>query len=71
MIPRPMGVDREFDQVCSLINAAYVVENGNEGIAFKKQGRYPNPSREDENLMQSMREMWVVEKDGRIAGCVR
>lgn len=71
MKPRPMDVEKEFDDVCSLINDAYEVETGNEGVSFKKKRRYPDPSRGDENLKKNMRETWVVERDGHIVGCVR
>lgn len=66
-----MNVEEEFDIVCSLVNSAYVIEDGDEGVAFKKRKRYHDPSKDDEKLMKNMRETWVVEKDGRIVGCIR
>ena len=71
MIPRLMDVEKEFETICSLVNSAYETTEGDKGIAFKKRKRYHDPSKDDKELMQKMRETWVVEKDGQIVGCVR
>ena len=71
MIPRLMDVETEFEEVCSLVNSAYEVYHGDEGTAYKKRERYPNPSRDDKRLMLGLRETWVVLQDGRIVGCIR
>ena len=66
-----MDVEKEFDAVCSLVNSAYEVESGDSGVAFKKSKRFQDPSKQNENLMKTLKETWVVELDGRIVGCVR
>ena len=63
-----MDIDKEFQLVCSLVNSAYDDETSD---SFKKTKRFHNPSREDPRLIQTLKETWVVEKDGEIVGCVR
>ena len=71
MEPRRMDVEKEFDAVCALVNSAYEVETGDSGVAFKKRQRFHEPSRSDDRLIQTLKETWVLERDGGIVGCVR
>ena len=69
--PRKMAVEAEFEDVCALVNSAYDVETGHSGVAFKKRLRFHDPARSDPRLMRALDDMWVLESQGEIIGCVR
>ncbi len=69
MIPRRVDVEKDTEAVVALVNSAYDVETGSEGIAFKKMKRFEGYP--PDALLQTMKESWVIEEEGRIVGVVR
>ena len=68
-MPRRVDVDKDTQAVVTLVNSAYDIVTGSEGIAYKKMRRFEGYP--PEALLEVMKESWVIEEEGRIVGVVR